>query len=70
MGEVITIDRWRHDRECRCKAATLRAFDELRARQEPVKTALEAATLVFRFHHPEISIENTLFTVSAWLLGR
>lgn len=70
MGEIIAIDHWRRERECRCKEATLRAFDELRAREEPVRTALEAATLVFRYHHPEMPIEKTLFTVSTWLLDR
>ena len=68
MGDVIDLHDWVHRTTCRCKPATLRAFRELRKREEPLQVALEAASIVYRYHHPDVSEDLALQTVVGWLL--
>lgn len=52
---------------CDCRTAVLRTFDELRKRNMSETAALESATAVFRFHHPEIPATDALKTVDEWI---
>lgn len=70
MAVVIDIADWKHDQRCRCKVATLRAYDELRSRGEPIRIAMEAASVVYRYHHPEFSPHNAVQSIAGWLLNR
>lgn len=55
------------DNRCDCRTAVLRTFDELRKRQMSETAALESATAVFRFHHPEVPALDALKTVDEWI---
>lgn len=70
MAEIIDMDEWRHTRRCQCKTATLRAYDELRARGEPVHVAMEAASVVYRYHHPEFTTQSAIGSIAGWLMNR
>lgn len=52
---------------CDCRTAVLRTFDELRKRNMSETAALESATAVFRFHHPEIPATDAFKTVDEWI---
>lgn len=70
MGRIIDFHDWVHRKTCRCKPASLRAFDGLREREEPLDVALEAASIVYRYHHPDVSEDLAVHTVLGWLLER
>jgi hypothetical protein len=59
---------WKNaERFCRCRMAVLRAYHGLLERGEPVTTARQAATMVFRWHHPDIEAPERDHIVSSWL---
>lgn len=66
----LGLHEWMHGRVCRCRSATLRTYDELIARDEPLNVALEAATVVYRYHHPDVPVDIAMDTVIGWLLAR
>lgn len=55
------------DRECMCRAAVKRAYRELRELDETDASAFDAATKVYRWHHPEIPRLQARFTIAEWL---
>lgn len=55
------------DRDCRCRNAVERAFAGMMASGAPDSVAREAATRVFRYHHPECSDRHARDTVETWL---
>lgn len=69
MGDVLTVDDSIDARACRCKAAALRAYDELHARDE-LDIALDAATRVYRHHNPNIPEGPARETIQGWLAAR
>jgi hypothetical protein len=72
ISMTVVIDRqdYGHSRRCQCKAATLRAYEELRARGESIRVAMEAASVVYRYHHPEFSAQGAIQSIAGWLLNR
>ena len=54
------------DADCKCYRAVMRTFDFLSA-QEPYNTALEAAQIVYRHHHPEDSKASAHLVVERWV---
>ena len=42
----------------------------MRQRDEPLHVALEAASIVYRYHHPEVTEELAVQTVVGWLTER
>lgn len=51
----------------RCKAASLRAYRELRALGRPDRFAFEAAVIVFRYHRPTTPAEESTLIVANWI---
>jgi hypothetical protein len=43
-----------------------RVYEELLRRGEPVKECERAATVVFRWHHPELSAREAALSIAAW----
>ncbi len=52
---------------CRCRSAVERAYAGMIASGAPNQVAMEAATRVFRYHHPECSSRHAQDTVETWL---
>ena len=50
-----------------CKRATLRVHDELRRHGVPQRGSIETALVVYRYHHPEASLDRAIETVGGWL---
>ncbi len=53
--------------DCKCHGAVMRAYSGLLNAGEPEATALEAAKIVYGFHHPEDSKEDQALTVERWI---
>lgn len=53
--------------DCKCYGAVMRAYGTLVAAGEPLCTALEAAQIIYRYHHPEDSKEDAHLTVESWV---
>lgn len=54
-------------RACTCRAAVERAYRELKQRDEADVSAFNAATQIYRWHHPDASLLDARFTVAEWL---
>jgi hypothetical protein len=52
---------------CKCKAAVLTAYHEMLGHSMPECFAREAATLVYRHHHPEDTKELSRLKVESWI---
>ena len=53
---------------CKCRAAVLKAYNELRIEHElPEAFALEAAYIVYKHHHPEDEMELARLKVESWV---
>ena len=52
---------------CFCRAAVERAYAGMVASGAPNQVAMEAATRVFRYHHPKCSLKYAEHTVETWL---
>lgn len=63
----VTFDGARDPHRCKCQGAVLRAYEGLVGAGEPESNALEAATIVYRYHHPEDSVANAVLTVERWV---
>lgn len=50
-----------------CRQAALRAYHALRMRGEGETTAFDAAVAVYRFHHPETPILDSVDLVDRWI---
>lgn len=55
------------DAMCKCKMAVLNAYNGLLEHELPESFAREAATLVYRHHHPEDSKELSRLKVESWI---
>ena len=53
-----------------CRPAVERAFIELSATGVPQGHAVEAALIVYRFHHPETPVLAAVADVTRWTIGR
>ena len=51
---------------CKCQNAVLNAYKEL-IKQVPKSNAMEAAELVYGYHHPEDSKEERALIVERWI---
>jgi len=51
---------------CKCQSAVLRAYREL-IQQLPKNNALEAARLIYGYHHPEDTLEQRALIVERWV---
>ena len=52
---------------CKCKTAVLKAYHDLIEHETPESFAREAATRVYRHHHPEDSKELSRLKVESWI---
>ena len=55
----------RRPADCKCYGAVLRTYASMR--DEPQHIAIEAARLVYSYHHPEDSKEDAFLTVQRWV---
>ncbi len=53
--------------DCKCHGAVMRAYEGLVKAGQPESTALEAAKIVYGFHHPEDSKADQRLTVERWI---
>ena len=53
--------------ECKCYGAVMRAYGGLIEAGQPKTVALEAAKIVFGYHHPEDSLMSQALTVERWI---
>ncbi len=51
---------------CICEAAVKRAYSALQQAGRPEHVCYEAALIIFRWHHPELSLNAAESSVSAW----
>ena len=49
-----------------CRAAVERCYAELCARSEPPLRAREAALIIFRYHHPEVPLDEAASLIEMW----
>ncbi|MCW2243932.1 hypothetical protein [Azospirillum canadense] len=54
---------------CGCRPIVERAYRELVDRGRPDRHALEAATVVLRWHHPELAMPEAEQIVERWVAG-
>ncbi len=54
----------RNAADCKCYTAVMRTFEGMS--DEPQNIALEAATRVYHYHHPEDSKSDAFLTVQRW----
>ena len=52
--------------DCKCHQAVMNAYGNLIAAGQPETVALEAATIVYGYHHPEDSPKTQALTVERW----
>jgi hypothetical protein len=50
-----------------CRPAVIRAYTAFVALGEPRSHALEAAVVVYRWHHPEVPFARAVQTVLGWV---
>ena len=62
----ITFDAANDAERCKCRGAVLRTYGEL-IKDEPEQVALSAAIRVYRYHHPEDSVDMSSLTVERWV---
>ncbi len=53
--------------DCKCHGAVMRAYDSLVEAGESEVIALEAAKIVYGYHHPEDSKADQALTVERWI---
>ncbi|MGH1404419.1 MAG: hypothetical protein ACRBDL_09255 [Alphaproteobacteria bacterium] len=53
--------------ECKCYKAVMRAYDGLVEAGEPESVAIDAARIVYGYHHPEDSLADQTLTVERWV---
>ena len=55
---------------CDCRSAVTRAYRSLLVSGTSPTIALEAATRIYCYHHPEASLDMALTAVETWVTGR
>ncbi|MCB1680999.1 MAG: hypothetical protein H6858_04255 [Rhodospirillales bacterium] len=63
----IHFDGARDPERCKCQGAVLRTYTSLISAGRPHPVALEAAEIVYRYHHPEDSKLDAALTVERWI---
>lgn len=53
--------------DCRCHGAVMRTYSSLLNAGQPKTVALEAAKIVYGYHHPEDSKPDQELTVERWV---
>lgn len=53
--------------DCKCHGAVMRAYGNMLKSGCPQTVALEAAKIVYGYHHPEDSKEDQSLTVERWV---
>ena len=53
--------------DCKCHGAVMRAYDSLIGNGLPQSIALDAARIVYGYHHPEDTKHNQNLTVERWV---
>ncbi|MBI1300404.1 MAG: hypothetical protein GC137_01985 [Alphaproteobacteria bacterium] len=53
--------------DCKCYGAVMRAYQGLLKAGQPKEVALDAARIVYGYHHPEDSLRNQKLTVEHWI---
>ncbi|MCC6597312.1 MAG: hypothetical protein IT559_00795 [Alphaproteobacteria bacterium] len=53
--------------DCKCYGAVMKAYTTLAQAGRPLSVALEAAKIVYTYHHPEDSQFNAALTVERWV---
>ena len=53
--------------DCKCHGAVMRAYDGIMKSGQPQQVALDAARIVYGYHHPEISFRDQKLTVEHWV---
>ncbi len=63
----ITFDGANDPVRCKCQGAVLRTYKGLVSKGQPTQIALEAAKIVYGYHHPEDSKQDAALTVERWV---
>ena len=63
----ILFEAARDPERCKCQSAVLKAYVSMMSAGRPHQVALEAAGIVYRFHHPEDSKMDAALTVERWI---
>ncbi|MCK6418454.1 MAG: hypothetical protein L6Q57_05895 [Alphaproteobacteria bacterium] len=63
----VIFDAANDPERCKCQAAVLRAYNCLVIAGRPASVALEAAKIVYAYHHPEDSKQDRALTVERWV---
>lgn len=53
--------------DCKCYSAVMRAYAGLVEAGQPESVALEAAVIVYGYHHPEDTKHQQSLTVESWV---
>ena len=54
-------------RGCRCYRAVTNAYEQLKTRGVTELSAFDTATVIYRFHHPEKTVQQARSQISDWL---
>ncbi len=52
--------------DCKCYGAVMKAYGALVEAGQPESVALEAAKIIYSYHHPEDSVQDAYLTVERW----
>lgn len=63
----VTFDGANDSERCKCRGAVLRAYKELLSAGHPEVCAMQAAKIVYHYHHPEDPKDDAALTVERWV---
>lgn len=64
LKDIPVCEGVREPQDCKCYGAVMRTFKSME--DEPHSVALEAATRVYRYHHPDDTKSDAHLTVQRW----
>ncbi len=63
----ITFDGANNPARCKCKAAAVNAYNNTKEHGFAESEAVDAAFRIYRYHHPQDTIEDSHLTVERWI---
>ena len=67
MCDIRIKDGIKAAQDCKCYQAVMKAYGGMTKAGQPHKTALEAAAIVYSYHHPDENKEDRFLTVERWI---
>ncbi len=66
----IEFDAANDKERCKCRAAVLRAYNGMIKTGAPQNFAMDAARILYSYHHPEDQLIDAALTVERWVCSQ